>query len=98
MTSDGVDGTAGDHSPGVGSGDRAPGSSFIKHDDEPLARRYIDLPCPHVAAGSPPDRTRRQLQVAAALRDSTIPVIASPACATGTIGRGTTGARAKGCR
>lgn len=89
MTSDGVDGTAAEDGPGVGSQDRAPGSSLIKADDERLGQRYIEPRDPHVPATLPPRSARRERQVASALRDcidfvSAIP--ASGAAASG--GRG----------
>jgi hypothetical protein len=88
MTSVGVDGTAAAwRSPA-----RSPGaiatSRFIKRDDGRLTERYIEPAYPHTPAGPPSRSSRRERQVASALRNCTDFTIASLIRGTdGTTGR-----------
>ena len=85
MTSDGVNGTAGDGRAGA----EPPGPLFIKRDDGRLAPRYIGPAYPHTPAGGvTPHRLRRERQVASALRNHTNFMIANLICgAAGIAGR-----------
>ena len=89
MTSDGVDGTAADGDAGAKPCDRPPGPLFIKRDDGRFKPRYIEPAYPHTPAGGvTPNRCRRELQVAFALRNRTDCMIASSICgAAGPAGR-----------
>ena len=100
MTSDGVDGTAA----AWRSRARPPGlmaaSRFIKRDDGRLTERYIEPAYPHTPAGGViPNCSRRELQVASALR--TFIDFATASLIRGTAGTtvwGADEARPKGCR
>ena len=95
MTSAGVDGTAADGRAGTEPSDRPPGPLFIKRDDGRLAPRYIERAYLHTPAGGvTPYRRWRERQVASALRDRTVFMIASLICgAAGTVGRTSADAR-----
>ena len=94
MTSDGVNGTAADGRAGA----ELPGPLFIKRDDGRLAPRYIERAYVHTPAGGvTPHRRRRERQVASALRDHPVFMIASLICgAAGTAGRASAEARPRG--
>jgi hypothetical protein len=53
---------------------------FIKRDDERLGPRYMQRDYPHAPAGAVPNRFRREMQVASALRRRTDFVIARLIC------------------
>lgn len=54
--------------------------TFIKRDDERLGPRYMQRDYSHAPAGAIPNRCRREMQVASALRRRTDSVIASLIC------------------
>ena len=95
MTRDGVAGTAADGQACAGQRNWLRRRLFIKRDDGRLAPRYIERAYLHTPAGGvTPYRRWRERQVASALRDRTVFMIASLICgAAGTVGRTSADAR-----
>jgi hypothetical protein len=69
MTRDGVAGIAAKLRLQARHGTRMRRQPFIKRDDGRLAQRYIGPTYPHTPAGAAPNSSRRERQVAAALRN-----------------------------
>lgn len=69
MTRDGVAGIAAKQRLQARHGTRVRQQPFIKRDDGRLAQRYIGPTYPHTPAGAAPNSSRRERQVAAALRN-----------------------------
>jgi hypothetical protein len=69
MTRDGVAGIAAKLRLQARHGTRVRQQPFIKRDDGRLAQRYIGPTYPHTPAGAAPNSSRRERQVAAALRN-----------------------------